>query len=182
MHPPFLLPLHLCPRALKFPLKRWFVFMRFRGTPERKFSCQERMPVTNGCVPPWKRQFCPLLALISCLYVFLWCGWLAIVLLSTLECPLLSLFSSFSGSQVNETAWLQLLSFLGDTISQQTPRSPDSQDLSTHTFAVFPEPQVWEFFCPCIHWNWTPHYALRLVVDVHNGLHNKPSALRHMSK
>lgn len=61
---------------------------------------------------------------------------------STLACSLVSLFSSYLNSHVDEILWVYLLTILGDTILQQS----GSYTLSVSSSAMFPEAWVWEYF------------------------------------
>lgn len=60
-----------------------------------------------------------------------------------LACLLLSpMLSSCSDSQVNETLWIQVLTFLGDTTSCHIPWSFGSYNLTVPSSAIFSEPYV----------------------------------------
>lgn len=89
---------------------------------------------------PWGRLFLLPSAFLSCLQFFVW-GWWGLVSFPVLvlACPLVaSLFRSWLGSHVGETSWLLFLTFLGDTIGQQTLCPSGAESLSAPLFLSAP--------------------------------------------
>lgn len=77
---------------------------------------------------------------------------------------LLLLFSSCLGmaGHVGEIFWVQLLTLLGDTVSQKTSWSSGCYNLSNPSSGMFPEPKMWTLFCRWIQWNWAPQLCISL--------------------
>lgn len=57
-----------------------------------------------------------------------------------------------------------LLMLLGNTVSQQTPRSSGSCNLSFPSSAMFPEPEVQEYFVDAFKWSGLHNSVFWLVV------------------
>ena len=101
--------------------------------------------LTNWCAVPRRR-----------LFLLLSHSWVAVGSLDGLEAPWSfpwPLWHAHScspsvtfGSYVSKTAWVQLLTFQENKISQQSPRSSDSYSLSGPSSATFPEPSLCECF------------------------------------